>query len=119
MISSTISDLIRALARLPGVGPRSARRVALALLQDRENLMKPLMMQMDKTYGQITTCRTCGNLDSSDPCTLCTDPKRNQALICVVQGVADIWAIERTRVFDGAYHVLGGVLSAIDGVKPD
>ena len=119
MSSAAINDLIRALSRLPGVGPRSGRRLALALLEDREGLMKTLMMQMDKTYGQIVTCRTCGNLDAQDPCTLCSDARRNQGIVCVVQGVADIWAIERTRVFDGVYHVLGGVLSAIDGVKPD
>jgi recombination protein RecR len=119
MTSADINDLIRMLARLPGVGPRSARRLALQLLTDREGLMKPLMMQMDKTYGRITTCRTCGNLDSHDPCAICADARRNHAVICVVQGIADIWAIERTRVFDGVYHVLGGVLSAIDGVKPD
>ncbi|HEY8963783.1 MAG TPA: recombination mediator RecR [Alphaproteobacteria bacterium] len=119
MISSTINELIRSLSRLPGVGPRSARRLALALLEDREGLMKPVMMQMDKTYRQIVTCSICGNLDSSDPCMLCADSRRNHAVLCVVQGVADIWAIERTRVFDGIYHVLGGVLSAIDGIKPD
>ncbi len=119
MSSMEINDLIRMLARLPGVGPRSARRLALTLLEDREGLMKPLMMQMDKTYTRVLTCSTCGNLDASDPCTLCADPRRNRAIICVVQGIADIWAIERTRAFDGIYHVLGGVLSAIDGVKPD
>lgn len=119
MSSADINDLIRMLARLPGVGPRSARRLALTLLQARETLMKPLMMQMDKTYTHIKTCRTCGNLDGADPCAICTDQKRNRTMICVVQGIADIWAIERTRAFDGLYHVLGGVLSAIDGVKPD
>lgn len=119
MTSLDINDLIRMLARLPGVGPRSARRLALTLLEDREGLMKPLMMQMDKTYQQVKTCHTCGNLDSIDPCGICSDPRRSRAAICVVASIADIWAIERTRVFDGLYHVLGGVLSAIDGVKPD
>jgi len=119
MTSLEINDLIRMLARLPGVGPRSARRLALTLLEDRQGLMKPLMMQMDKTYDSIKTCHACGNLDSSDPCGICTDARRNRELICVVAGIADIWAVERTRVFDGVYHVLGGVLSAIDGVKPD
>lgn len=119
MTSADINDLIRMLARLPGVGPRSARRLALTLLTERETMMKPLMMQMDKTYGQVMTCQTCGNLDSASPCHICTDTRRNRTLICVVQGIADIWAIERTRVFDGLYHVLGGVLSAIDGVKPE
>lgn len=119
MTAGDINDLIRMLARLPGVGPRSARRLALTLLEDREGMMKPLMMQMDKTYTSIKTCHTCGNLDVVDPCAICTDHKRNKTAICVVAGIADIWAIERTRVFDGVYHVLGGVLSAIDGVKPD
>lgn len=119
MSGADINDLIRMLARLPGVGPRSARRLALTLLQDRETLMKPLMMQLEKTYAHIRTCHACGNLDGADPCGICTDARRNRAVICVVAGIADIWAIERTRSFDGIYHVLGGVLSAIDGIKPD
>lgn len=119
MNSPEINDLIRMLARLPGVGPRSARRLALSLLENRETSMKPLMMQLDKTYARIKTCTHCGNLDSNDPCGICTDTKRNRKLLCVVEGIADIWAIERTRSFDGLYHVLGGVLSAIDGIKPD
>jgi recombination protein RecR len=119
MSSSEINDLIRILARLPGVGPRSARRLALHLLQDRETVMKPLMMQLEKTYTHIKTCTRCGNLDSHDPCQICTSTRRNTKIICVVGGISDIWAIERTRSFDGLYHVLGGVLSAIDGIKPD
>ncbi len=118
MSSPDINDLIRILARLPGVGPRSARRLALHLLQDRETVMKPLMMQMEKTYACIKTCTRCGNLDSADPCAICTDNRRNRKIMCVVEGISDIWAIERTRSFDGVYHVLGGVLSAIDGIKP-
>ena len=97
MTSSDINDLIRMLARLPGVGPRSARRLALTLLTDRENLMKPLMMQMDKTYGQVMTCTTCGNLDSSNPCHICADTRRNvarlalavDAVLCAPAGVSD------------------------------
>ncbi|MCB1538811.1 MAG: recombination protein RecR [Rhodospirillales bacterium] len=119
MTSPDINDLIRILARLPGVGPRSARRLALTLLEDREGMMKPLMLQMEKTYGNVRTCHTCGNLDASDPCMICAGPRRNHEIVCVVQGIADIWAIERTRAYDGVYHVLGGVLSAIDGIKPD
>ncbi|NBX66308.1 MAG: recombination protein RecR [Proteobacteria bacterium] len=119
MNSPEINDLIRILARLPGVGPRSARRLALSLLEDREKAMKPLMMQLEKTYTAIKTCTRCGNLDSHDPCGICGDTRRNRKLLCVVEGIADIWAIERTRAFDGMYHVLGGVLSAIDGIKPD
>ncbi len=119
MSSPEINDLIRMLARLPGVGPRSARRLALTLLQDRETIMKPLMIQLEKTYTQIKTCTRCGSLDACDPCAICTDTKRNHKILCVVEGISDIWAIERTRSFDGVYHVLGGVLSAIDGIKPD
>ncbi len=119
MTSSDINDLIRILARLPGIGPRSARRLALCLLQDRETVMKPIMMQMEKTYAHVKTCTRCGNLDTHDPCMICTDKRRNIKIMCVVQGIADIWAIERTRSFDGVYHVLGGVLSAIDGIRPD
>lgn len=119
MISPDINDLIRMLARLPGVGPRSARRLALTLLQDKETMLQPLMLQMEKTYARIRTCSRCGNLDSADPCAICTDHRRNNSVLCVVQGISDIWAIERTRAYDGLYHALGGVLSAIDGVKPD
>lgn len=119
MSSPEINDLVRMLARLPGVGPRSARRLALALLEDREVVMKPLMMQLEKTYASVKTCTRCGNLDSHDLCAICADSRRNHKLLCVVEGIADIWAIERTRSFDGVYHVLGGVLSAIDGIKPD
>ncbi len=118
MTSNDINDLIRVLARLPGIGPRSARRLALCLLQDRETVMKPLMMQMEKTYAHVKTCTRCGNLDTHDPCTICTDKRRNVKIMCVVQGISDIWAIERTRSFDGVYHILGGILSAIDGIKP-
>lgn len=119
MTGGDINDLIRMLARLPGVGPRSARRLALHLLEDRETVMKPLMMQMEKTYARIKTCMRCGNLDSSDPCGICADKRRQGRVLCVVQGISDLWAVERTRSFDGLYHVLGGVLSALDGVGPD
>ncbi|MBU6234273.1 MAG: recombination mediator RecR [Alphaproteobacteria bacterium] len=119
MSSPDINDLIRMLARLPGVGPRSARRLALCLLEDRETVMKPLMLQLDKTYASVKTCTRCGNLDSQDPCAICSEPRRNHKIICVVEGISDIWAVERTRAFDGVYHALGGVLSAIDGVRPD
>lgn len=119
MISPEINELIRMLARLPGIGPRSARRLALALLEDRETVMKPLMMQLEKTYASIKTCTRCGNLDTREVCGICHDTRRNHKLLCVVEGIADIWAIERTRSFDGVYHVLGGVLSAIDGIKPE
>lgn len=119
MTSPEINELIRMLARLPGVGPRSARRLALHLLEDRETVMKPLMMQLDKSFREIKTCTRCGNLDSSDPCTICCEPRRNKKTLCIVEGIADLWAIERTRAFDGLYHILGGVLSALDGIRPE
>lgn len=118
-MSTDINDLIRTLARLPGIGPRSARRLSLKLLQDRENLLAPLIQQLNGAYTDIKTCDVCGNFDNQSPCTLCTNHRRNRSVICVVESVGDIWAIERTRSFDGLYHVLGGVLSAIDGVRPE
>lgn len=119
MSTSDINDLIRALSRLPGVGPRSARRLSLKLLQDKEGLLSPLIRQLQDAYTHILTCTTCGNFDNESPCTLCTSHRRNRNIICVVETVGDIWAIERTRSYDGLYHVLGGVLSAIDGVRPE
>jgi len=119
MSSPFISELVRSLARLPGIGPRSARRLALHLLSNREKTMFPLIQQMARTAEKVTTCSVCGNLDEMDPCEICSNPKRNRSLVCVVQGIPDLWAIERTRLYDGVYHILGGVLSALDGVRPD
>lgn len=114
-----LDSLIRALAGLPGLGPRSARRIALHLLTSREKTMNPLMQALEQTAAQVRTCSTCGNLDLSDPCRICTNPQRTQNILCVVAGVADLWAIERTGAFKGRYHILGGILSALDGVTPD
>lgn len=114
-----LDSLIRALAGLPGLGPRSARRVALHLLTNRQKAMQPLMTALTQTAEQVRTCSTCGNLDLADPCRICTNPQRNAQLLCVVAGVADLWAIERTGAFKGRYHILGGILSALDGVTPD
>lgn len=114
-----IEDLIRHLAKLPGFGPRSARRAALHLLRHRQTLLSPLASALAVAAERITPCRVCGSLDTVDPCMICRDPKRDPTLICVVEQVADLWALERTRAFAGRYHVLGGTLSAIDDVGPD
>jgi recombination protein RecR len=114
-----IERLIQLLAKLPGLGPRSARRAALALLKKRDVLLEPLAAAMRDAATAIKTCEVCGNLDTVTPCSLCRDPRRDAALLCVVEDVADLWALERAGVFRGRYHVLGGALSALDGVTPE
>lgn len=114
-----IERLITLLARLPGLGPRSARRAALQLIKRRESLLEPLARALDEAARTIRTCSICGNVDTADPCHICADETRDAAQICVVEDVADLWALERTGAFRGRYHVLGGTLSAIDGVGPD
>ncbi|HEX3484105.1 MAG TPA: recombination mediator RecR [Micropepsaceae bacterium] len=114
-----IERLIQLLAKLPGLGPRSARRAALALLKKRESLLEPLADAMAKAASALKQCSSCGNLDTTDPCALCRAPERETGIICVVEDVADLWALERAAVFRGRYHVLGGALSALDGVTPE
>ena len=114
-----IERLVQLLSRLPGLGPRSARRAALALIKKKESLLQPLAAALEEAGRVIKSCTTCGNLDTSDPCGVCTDAKRDAGLICVVEDVADLWALERAAVFRGRYHVLGGTLSALDGRGPD
>jgi recombination protein RecR len=114
-----LDNLIQLLAKLPGLGPRSARRAALFLVKRRESLMEPLSLALAEAARAVKPCSVCGNLDTVDPCALCNDPARDAALICVVEDVADLWAIERAHIFKGRYHVLGGTLSALDGVGPD
>jgi recombination protein RecR len=116
---SEIERLIQLLARLPGLGPRSARRAALQLIKRRESLMIPLAEAMGAAAAAIRVCSACGNIDVTDPCAICTDVRRDPALICVVEEVADLWALERAAVFAGRYHVLGGTLSALDGRGPE
>ena len=116
---SEIERLIQLLAKLPGLGPRSARRAALTLLKKRETLLDPLADAMAKAAAALKTCAVCGNLDTGDPCMLCRDPARETGTICVVEDVADLWALERAGIFRGRYHVLGGALSALDGVTPE
>jgi recombination protein RecR len=118
-MNQPLENLIKLLARLPGLGPRSARRAALALLQKKDSLMLPLAAAIEETAAAIKTCHVCGNLDTSDPCAVCAAPARGNGMICVVEQVADLWAIERSGAFRGRYHVLGGVLSALDGIGPE
>ena len=114
-----VERLIGLLAKLPGLGPRSARRAALRLLQQPEARMLPLAMALADAARAVKTCGLCGNLDSTDPCAICADPHRDRALVCVVEGVGDLWALERAHVHRGLYHVLGGTLSALSGTGPD
>ena len=117
--SAEIERLIQLLAKLPGLGPRSARRAALALLKKRESLLEPLADAMSKAAAALKTCSVCGNLDTSEMCAICRDPSRETSTVCVVEDVADLWALERAGIFRGRYHVLGGALSALDGVTPE
>jgi len=114
-----IERLIGLLAKLPGLGPRSARRAALALLKRRDQLLNPLAAAMADAAHKVKTCQVCGALDTQDPCAICTDPQRDESLLCVVEEVGALWAMERASAFRGRYHVLGGLLSALDGVGPD
>lgn len=114
-----IERLIQLLAKLPGLGPRSARRAALTLLKKRELLLEPLASALRDAAAAIRTCEICGNLDTTSPCALCRDARRDTHVLCIVEDVADLWALERACVFRGRYHVLGGALSALDGVTPE
>ena len=113
-----IERLIGLLARLPGLGPRSARRAALFLIKKREQIMAPLAAAMQEALQKIAICRTCGNIDTQNPCTVCTDPRRDPGIIVVVADVADLWALERAHAINARYHVLGGTLSPLDGIGP-
>ena len=114
-----IEQLILLLARLPGLGPRSARRAVLQLIKKKEQLMIPLSAALDRAVQAVTICETCGNVDTRSPCHICADPRRDSGLLIVVEDVADLWALERAGVGQVKYHVLGGVLSPLDGVGPD
>src|SRR5271168_1791902 len=116
---SEIERLIQLLAKLPGLGPRSARRAALVLLKKRDQLLEPLAQAMQDAAAATRNCEICGNLDTVSPCAVCRDPRRDPHALCVVEDVADLWALERAGVFRGRYHVLGGALSALDGVTPE
>ncbi len=119
MAGDDIERLINYLSKLPGLGPRSARRAALYLLKRREALLVPLLKALESAAESIKPCMKCGNLDSQDPCAICANPERDGSIICVVEEVADLWALERTLSFKGRYHILGGLLSALDGIGPE
>lgn len=119
MSSPEIEALTQALARLPGLGPRSARRAVLHLLKKREIALEPLLRALDAVNARLTDCQVCGNVDTTDPCSICADARRDSRMLCVVEEVADLWALDRSRLFPGRYHVLGGRLSALEGVRPE
>ena len=119
MASQEIEQLSSALARLPGLGPRSARRAVLWLVKNREQALPALLEALDAVSETLVECSICGNVDTRDPCGICADPKRDAKALCVVEDVADVWALDRARLFQGRYHVLGGKLSALDGIGPE
>ena len=119
MASQEIDALTQALSRLPGLGPRSARRVVLHLIKKRDTSLEPLLTALAEVGEKLTECSTCGNVDTKDPCSVCADPRRDESMLCVVEEVADLWALDKSRLFPGRYHVLGGRLSALDGVRPE
>ena len=119
MASEEIEALAGALAKLPGLGPRSARRAVLHLMKKRQTTLEPLLSALQRVSEKLSTCSVCGNVDTSDPCAICRDPRRDEKSLCVVEEVADLWALDRSRLFPGRYHVLGGRLSALEGVRPE
>lgn len=119
MASQEIESLSASLARLPGLGPRSARRAVLWLVKRRDSALPQLLSALGEVSRTLVECGTCGNVDTRDPCAICADPRRDERALCVVEDVADLWALDRARLFAGRYHVLGGRLSALDGVRPE
>ena len=119
MASQEIETLTQALARLPGLGPRSARRAVLWLIKRRETALVQLLAALEGLSERLVECQTCGNVDTANPCAICADPRRDARSLCVVEDVADLWALDRARLFTGRYHVLGGRLSALEGVRPE
>ncbi|MDB5670231.1 MAG: recR [Alphaproteobacteria bacterium] len=119
MASPEIDALTQALARLPGLGPRSARRAVLHLLKKRDAAMVPLLRALERVSERLSICSVCGNVDTIDPCTICSDARRDDRLLCVVEEVSDLWALDRSRLFPGRFHVLGGRLSALEGIRPE
>ncbi|MBB4639954.1 recombination mediator RecR [Rhizorhapis suberifaciens] len=119
MASPEIESLTQALSKLPGLGPRSARRAVLYLLKKREAAMGPLLRALEAVNEALETCSVCGNVDTVNPCSICSDPRRDERALCVVEDVADLWALDRSRLFPGKFHVLGGRLSALEGIRPE
>ena len=119
MAGAEIENLVKLLARLPGLGPRSARRAVLQMMRRRETLLDPLSEALMVARDKIVSCTICGNIDTLAPCTICADSRRDGSVLCVVEDVGDLWALERAQAVKGRYHVLGGTLSALDGIGPD
>ena len=119
MAGAEIENLVKLLARLPGLGPRSARRAVLQMMRRRETLLDPLSEAFMVARDKIVSCTICGNIDTLSPCTICADSRRDGSVLCVVEDVGDLWALERAQAVKGRYHVLGGTLSALDGIGPD
>lgn len=119
MSKTDIETLTELLSKLPALGPRSARRAVLFLLKKKQTHMAPLITALDNVMKNVRPCPICGNMDTTEPCSICTDPRRDKSQICVVAEIADLWALERANTFHGLYHVLGGVLSALDGIGPE
>ncbi len=119
MAGAEIENLVKLLARLPGLGPRSARRAVLQMMRRRETLLDPLSEALMVARDKIVSCTICGNIDTLSPCTICADSRRDGSVLCVVEDVGDLWALERAQAVKGRYHVLGGTLSALDGIGPD
>lgn len=119
IVGPEIERLIQLLAKVPGLGPRSARRAALHLIKKKEQLLAPLALAMGEAVDKVRVCSTCGNVDTCDPCMICSDPRRDEATIIVVEDVADLWALERATAINARYHVLGGTLSPLDGIRPE
>jgi len=118
MSDNSLDELISVFSKLPGLGKRSARRIVLHLIQNKEKLMQPLAFSVKDAIENIKNCRICGNYDSSDPCSICTSERKDKNVICVVESALDLWAFERSNIFAGFYHVLGGTLSAVEGIRP-
>lgn len=119
MASPELENVAQLLARLPGLGPRSARRIVLHILRRREAVLGPLILALQALEARLVTCPVCGNIDTQAPCAICADPRRDASMLCVVEDVADLWALDRARLFPGRFHVLGGRLSALEGVGPE
>lgn len=118
MKKNFLENIIKRLSKLPGLGPRSARRIIFHLLKNKDEFISPLIEELIQVKENIITCKICGNLDFEETCTICMDENRNNKLICVVENIPDLWALERSGIYNGKYHILGGVLSAIDGINP-
>ena len=119
MIGAEISELISLFAKIPGLGPRSAKRAVLWLIKKKDSQMLPLIRALQDVLTNVKTCKECGNLDTAETCSICTDPKRDASVLCVIADISDLWVLERGGLFKGKYHVLGGLLSALDGIGPE